>query len=60
MIDLKTLLGRPWRGVHEARDELAKSEAEVDEVKELSNALRRIHDENHITNRIHAAFRGEK
>lgn len=58
-MNLKNFLSRPWRGLREAQNELAKSEADVDEVHRLADDLREIHRENHITVRIHAAFRGE-
>ena len=50
---------RPWRNLREAKTELMKSERDQERVKKLSDELRQIQRENHITARVHAAFRGE-
>jgi len=52
-------LARPWRNLQEARLELEKSEQDQERVKLLAEDLRRIQHENHITARVHAAFRGD-
>jgi len=50
---------RPWRNLREAKAELEKSEGDQERVKKLSDELRQIQRENHITARVHAAFRGD-
>jgi hypothetical protein len=60
MSGLVTWLTRPWRNLQEARAELEKSEGDQERVKLLAHELRQIQRENHITARVHAAFRGEE
>jgi hypothetical protein len=50
---------RPWRNLNEAKMELEKSEGDRERVKILAEELRRIQHENHISARVHAAFRGD-
>lgn len=57
--DLKERIRWPWSGTGDARRALEESEGEQERVGELADELRRIQRENHITSRIHAAFRGD-
>lgn len=54
-----TWLTRPWRNLQEAKLELEKSQEDQHRVRVLSQELRQIQKENHITARVHAAFRGD-
>ena len=49
---------RPWRGTSEARRHLEATSAEGPAVRALAEEVRVLHRENHITARIHEAFRG--
>lgn len=48
----------PWSGVAKARAALEESRSEQPAVRELAEDLNRIHQENHITARVHRAMRG--
>lgn len=52
-------LGKPFHGVQEAKRELGYSQDDVPRVNRLANELRRIEKENHITQRVHRAMRGQ-
>lgn len=56
---LVSWIGRPFHGTARAKRELAGSEADVPRVTKLAADLRRIERENHITERVHRAMRGE-
>jgi transposase-like protein len=58
MTNLIDWLKSPWSNLSEARRHLAESEAEKEEVQQLAKDLRKIYEENHITAKMHAAFRG--
>lgn len=45
-------------GVQEAKAQLEKSKAEQEESRLLVDEVASLHEENHITARIHAALRG--
>lgn len=51
---------RPWTNLQESKRELANSRSERERVKKLAAELREIHTENHISARVHEAFRGER
>lgn len=59
MNDLLEWIVRPWRQTKEAEEAYESSKAERVQVAALAEDLRRIHEENHITARIHAGFRGD-
>lgn len=48
----------PWSGTREARRHLEESQADREAVHELAQEVRDLHRENHISARVHAAFRG--
>ena len=51
-------LHHPLSGVREAKKHLASSEVNRAEMREITEDIRQLREENHITARVHAAMRG--
>lgn len=48
----------PWTGIREAKRHLASSEAAREEMQQITEDIRKLRAENHITARVHLAMRG--